>query len=47
MEPFFDRVLTHTGTIAIITAGTITDQIVLQHINDPYEMKKKLDALKG
>lgn len=47
VEPFFDRVLTHTGNIAIITAGTTTDQIVLQHISDPYEVKKKLDALKG
>ncbi len=47
IEPFFDRVLTHTGNIAIVTAGTTTDQIVLQHISDPYEMKKKLDALKG
>lgn len=46
-EPFFDRILTHTGNIAIITAGTTTDQITLQHISDPYEVKKKLDALKG
>lgn len=47
VEPFFDRVLTHTGNIAIVTAGTTTDQIVLQHISDPYEVKKKLDALIG
>ena len=47
VEPFFDRVLTHTGNIAIVTAGTTTDQIVLQHISEPYEVKKKLDALKG
>lgn len=47
MEPFFDRVLTHTGNLAIITAGSTTDQIVLQHISDPYEVKKKLDTLKG
>jgi uncharacterized membrane protein YdbT with pleckstrin-like domain len=47
MEPFFDRVLTHTGNIAIITAGSTADQIVLQHIGDPYEVKKRLDALKG
>lgn len=45
-EPFFDRIITHTGNIAIITAGTTVDQIVLQHINAPYEVKKKLDALK-
>lgn len=47
VEPFFDRVLTHTGNIAVITAGSTNDQIVLQHISDPYEVKKKLDALKG
>ena len=45
-EPFFDRVITHTGNIATITAGTTIDQIVLQHINAPYEIKKKLDLLK-
>lgn len=45
-EPFFDRIITHTGNIAVITAGTTVDQIVLQHINAPYEVKKKLDSLK-
>lgn len=45
-EPFVDRIISHTGSLAIITAGTTTDQIVLQHINVPYEVKKKLDALK-
>lgn len=45
-ERFSDRLITHTGSIAIITAGTTTDQILLQHINGPYEVKKKLDALK-
>lgn len=45
-EPFFDRIVTHTGNIAVITAGTTFDQIVLQHINAPYEVKKKLDTLK-
>ncbi|MBU4142130.1 PH domain-containing protein [Patescibacteria group bacterium] len=45
-EPFFNRILTRTGNIAIITAGTTTDQIVLRNINAPYEIKKKLDLLK-
>jgi len=45
-EPFFDRIITHTGNIAVITAGSTADQIVLQHINAPYEVKKKLDLLK-
>jgi uncharacterized membrane protein YdbT with pleckstrin-like domain len=46
-EPFLDRIITHTGNIAIVTAGTTVDQIVLQHINSPYEVKKKLDSLKN
>lgn len=45
-EPFLDRVATHTGNAAINTAGTTRDQIVLQHIERPYEVKKQLDALK-
>lgn len=45
-EPFFDRIITHTGDIAIITAGTTSDQILLKHITAPYEVKKKLDTFK-
>ena len=45
-EGFFERVLTHTGTLAIVTAGSTSDQIVLKHIDAPYELKKKLDHLK-
>lgn len=45
-EPFFDRVFTKTGNMAINTAGSNNLEIVLQHIEAPYEMKKKLDALK-
>ena len=45
-EPFFDKLITHTGNIAINTAGTTTDQIILKRINAPYEVKKKLDTLK-
>lgn len=44
-EPFLDRIITHTGSLAVITAGTTADQIVLRHISEPYEVKKKLDAL--
>lgn len=45
-ESFWGRILTHTGNIAVITAGTTADQIVLQNIDAPYEVKKKLDSLK-
>ncbi len=45
-EPFFDRIITHTGHIAINTAGTTLHEVILKHIESPYEIKKKLDALK-
>jgi uncharacterized membrane protein YdbT with pleckstrin-like domain len=45
-EPFFDRLITHTGHIAINTAGTTLYEVILKHIESPYEVKKKLDALK-
>ena len=46
LEPFFRRVLTHTGDIAIITAGSTSDQIRLKYVGTPYEVKKKLDSIK-
>ena len=45
-EPIFERFITHTGNIAIITAGSTSDQIVLLHVKAPYEIKKQLDSLK-
>ena len=45
-EPFMDRILTHSGHIAIDTAGTGGEEIVLKHVEKPYEIKKKLDELK-
>lgn len=45
-EGFFERVITHTGSLAIITAGSTSDQIILKKVNAPYELKKKLDLLR-
>lgn len=45
-ENFFDKLLTHTGDIAINTAGTAMIEVVLKNIEAPYEVKKKMDALK-
>jgi hypothetical protein len=45
-EPMSERFITHTGNLAIITAGSTSDQIVLRHVKDPYEIKKQLDVLK-
>jgi uncharacterized membrane protein YdbT with pleckstrin-like domain len=46
-ESFLDKLLTHTGQISINTAGSNGKEIVLSHINAPYEVKKKLDGLRG
>jgi hypothetical protein len=32
--------------MAIDTAGTTLQEVILKHIESPYEVKKKLDALK-
>lgn len=45
-EGFFERIFTHTGSLATITAGSTSDQVVFQHVDSPYELKKKLDSLK-
>lgn len=45
-EPFFDRVISHTGSIAINTAGSGNLEVILRNIENPYEVKKQLDRLK-
>jgi uncharacterized membrane protein YdbT with pleckstrin-like domain len=45
-ETFLDKQLTHTGHIAINTAGSNGKEIVLHHVASPYEIKKKLDELR-
>ena len=45
-EPFFSRVFFHTGSIEIDTAGTNRQDVILKHIEHPYEVKKKLDELR-
>ncbi len=45
-EPFFSRVFFHTGSIEIDTAGTNRKDVILKHIEHPYEIKKKLDELR-
>lgn len=46
-EPFFERLMTKTGNIAINTAGSGSVEIVLKHITAPYDVRKKLDAVRG
>ena len=45
-EPFFDRVIAHTGSIAINTAGSGNLEVILRNVEAPYEIKKRLDSLK-
>ena len=45
-EPFFDRVISHSGAIAINTAGSGSLEIVLKNIESPYNVKKRIDELK-
>lgn len=45
-EPFIERLLFKTGGISVNTAGTTLKEIVLKHIEAPYEIKKKLDELR-
>jgi uncharacterized membrane protein YdbT with pleckstrin-like domain len=45
-EPFMERIISHTGNININTAGSGKTEIVLLHVTEPYELKKKLDVLK-
>jgi len=45
-EPFFEKIITKSGTLSINTAGSPQPEIVLRHIDSPYETKKKLDSLK-
>jgi len=46
VEPFLDRIIYHTGSILIDTAGMSGDDIILKHIEHPYEVQKKLNLLK-
>jgi uncharacterized membrane protein YdbT with pleckstrin-like domain len=46
-EPFVSKLLFSTGSIEIDTAGTNREDLVLQHVENPYEIKKKLDELRG
>ncbi len=46
VEPFLDRIMYHTGSILIDTAGMSGDDIILKHIEKPYEVQKKLNSLK-
>jgi uncharacterized membrane protein YdbT with pleckstrin-like domain len=43
---FLDKTFTKSGQICINTAGGMGKEIILQHVANPYEIKKKLDGLR-
>ena len=45
-EPFFERIFLNTGELKINTAGTGFQEIILTHIEEPYELKKTLDGIR-
>src|SRR3989344_748460 len=45
-EPFLDRLIYHTGSLEIDSAGTNRENLVLSHVEHPHEIKKKLDELR-
>jgi len=47
IEPILDRVVTKSGYLTINTAGTSQHEVMLKHIAFPYEVKKKLDEIRG
>lgn len=46
IQPFIEKLLFKTGEMKINTAGTGSHEIVLRHISEPYEIKKKLDLIR-
>lgn len=46
-EQFMDKLAYHSGDLAINTAGSSRLEVVLRHIESPYEVKKILDELTG
>lgn len=46
-EPFVSKIFFKTGSLVIDTAGTGGKEIVLKNIEQPYEVKRKLDDLRN
>lgn len=46
-ESLLEKIFAKTGNLIINTAGTPFNEIILEHVEMPYEIKKKLDSLRG
>lgn len=47
LEPLIQRLIFASGTLVVNTAGSKTEEIVLSNVERPYELKKKLDEMRG
>lgn len=45
IEPFIDRVILGSGDVVINTASTNTYEVILENVDNPNEVKKKLDLI--
>ena len=45
-EPFIERLLTKSGSLAVNTAGSGAKEVVLMHITTPYEVRKMIDEIR-
>ena len=45
-QEFFEKIAFNTGTLTIDTAGTNFPEVILTDIENPYEIKKKLDEIR-
>jgi hypothetical protein len=46
IEPFLEKLITQTGHLAVNTAGSGGNEIILKHIEHPYELKKRIDQMR-
>ena len=40
IEPFLERLISHSGNLIVNTAGTTLHEVILKHVEMPYEIKK-------
>ena len=45
-QPFFERMIFNTGTFKVSTAGTAVREVILLHIENPHQVKRKLLEIK-
>jgi uncharacterized membrane protein YdbT with pleckstrin-like domain len=45
-ESFFNRIFTRSGHLIVNTAGTHAHEVVLENVDRPYELKKKLEEIR-